>query len=91
MHVPQSQLVLELVGQQNPVGEGSGSLIPLETRMSSRNQQTYAAYKQDKNNLVYAVAAQRATANITAVDFFYSQVIQAGSMPVCLHDDAVLI
>jgi len=73
VRVPESQLIIELVGTESP----ADSLTPLETRMSSRQVAIYSKYVKDENNLLYAAAVNRATSNMTAVEDFYTNVIKA--------------
>jgi len=79
VRVPGSQMVLEIIGNENPTTTGLGgeAMTPLEARLSPRNVKLYATYKKDKNNLLYAASVSRATSNITAIEDFYTNVIKA--------------
>jgi len=77
VRVPESQLILELIGSENPVaGVTDVTPTPVETRLSARQITLYSTYVKDENNLVYAAAVSRATSNITAVDSFYTNALK---------------
>ena len=84
VHVPESQMVLELVGTESPlaaaraanataaeVAAADAALVTLEARVSPRNVAKFDEYEADDLGLLYAVSVSRAVSDITAIERFY--------------------
>ena len=72
VHVPLSQMVLELVSQTPPHSTVSASLEP---RLSPRQVSRFAA--TSSGGVLQAVAVTRACSNISAIEYFYTTAIKA--------------
>ena len=77
VHVPKSQMVLEIIGTEAPAGATDATTVKLEPRVSPRNVKVMSAKSKDDLNLMYASSVSRATSNITAIDWFYTTVVKA--------------
>jgi hypothetical protein len=78
-HVPESTMLLELVGHSPPTKAAAlGALPTIERRISPRNIKLLAnTVPTSSHNILYAVSVSRAVSNITAIEHFYEQIAKA--------------
>ena len=77
VHVPNSQMIIELIGTEAPSTSADAMLVSLEPRMSPRNVKLYADTAKDALNILHATSVTRATSNISAIEWFYTTVVGA--------------
>jgi len=76
VHVPSSQMIIELVGKEQPVANTAPN-VALEARVSPRNIARFSSTAKESLHMLYATSVSRATSNMTAVHRFYTDVIGA--------------
>lgn len=74
VHVPKSQMIIELVGLEAP---GATPSLKLEARVSPRNRAYYKDTAKEDLHLLYATSVTRATSNMTAINMFYTNILSA--------------
>ena len=75
VHVPGTQMVIELVSKKSPGLEFAKSAASLEARLSPRQVSRFAS--ASANGILQAVAVTRPCSNMTAIDEFYTNAIGA--------------
>ena len=71
VHVPASQMIIELVGPKNP---GTEVPVKMEPRVSKRNVARFEA-ATGSAGILSAVSVNRAVSNMSQIEFFYTTVL----------------
>jgi len=77
VRVPTSQMIIELVGPSAPSGYSTTAMPLLEPRMSPRTVTEYSRTIPTALNLLSAVSVSRAVSNMSAIEKFYTDVVEA--------------
>lgn len=75
VHVPSTQMVIELVGASSPGAEYESAMATLEARMSPRQIKRFGSKKA--GGILEAVSVNRACSNISVIEQFYTNAIKA--------------